>query len=161
MANVSQEAINMDSKMYNSHFQQCESHRIYSFYLFQFVSVCKFILLRLCSCCRIKNLSAAYQDTAKFSSSKLCREETNKINKIRIFIENNTSVLKKLQMSKGYTSIPTFMDACIFAFVKDQLLSRVVMCLQEADQSPFLLSPLIVRKVSNKTRGVSSCYALL
>lgn len=51
----------------------------------------------------------------------------NKINKIRIFIENNTSILMKLQMSKGYASIPTFMDACIFAFVKDQLLSGVVM----------------------------------
>lgn len=34
-----------------------------------------------------------------------------------------------LQMSKAYTNIPTFMDACIFAFVKDQLLSRVMMCL--------------------------------
>lgn len=34
MANVSQEAISMDSKMYNRHFQECESHKIYSFYLF-------------------------------------------------------------------------------------------------------------------------------
>lgn len=133
----------MDSKTYNRHFQKCESHKIYSFYLFQFVSVCKFILLRLYSCCQIKNLSAAYQDTVEFSSSKLCREETNKINKIKILTENNTSILMKLQMSKGFASLPTLMDAWIFAFVKDQLLSRVVMCLQEADQNQFFLSPLV------------------
>lgn len=44
-------------------------------------------------------------------------------------MENNTSILMKLQMSKGYASMLTFVDACIFAFVKDQMLSRVVMCL--------------------------------